>query len=352
MYVSLKYIHNQIMPAQKSFYLFIYYIVFTVFVCLVFSSLATSFENSGKLEDGLTEQSFQLTVSQEQSPSVTVKEWLDTVRKKDDSFLVMKRDASYVSKEIFLQNYPFRLASDEKIGGLPNQSAFVDESYKQNFNEGSGKPSLRAFGKVYTVYATFNNPNDSLRMNSTIYYTMNQKAKFEGDFLIDGIEKKKLQEVVHTFQMQHEGVDLELTSNQLSLMERITFVFKEQMILLIVLMLTLILILINTIATIITWIESRKEEIHIRYMVGGSYQRIQWGLLKDYWFIIFSSFIIGTIIAYAIYQIQLFDTLIHTFRFDAVLYTFIFCFVLGTSIAYPSIRYYYQTHIVKKERKR
>lgn len=117
MYVSLKYIHNQIMPYQKSFYLFIYYIVFTVFVCLVFSSLATSFENSGKLEDDLTEQSFQLTVSQEQSPSVTVKEWLDTVRKKDDSFLVMKRDASYVSKEIFLQNYPFRLASDKKSRG-------------------------------------------------------------------------------------------------------------------------------------------------------------------------------------------------------------------------------------------
>ncbi|GEK30520.1 hypothetical protein KZO01_08290 [Kurthia zopfii] len=339
------------MPYKKSLYLFIYYIIFVVFVCLVFSSLAASFENSGKLEDGLTEQSFQMVVSQDEGESVRVKTWLDFIREKESSFILMKRDSSYVSKEIFLQNYPFRLASEKRIEHLPDQSAFIDQDVQQNSMNRSDGKVIHAFGKDYIVYGTFNNPNDSLRMNSTIYYSMNEQNVFEGEFLIDGIAEKKLRQFVHDFQKHYAHLNIELTANQLSIVERITFVFKEQMILLVVLMLTLILIVINTIATIITWIESRKEEIQIRYLVGGSSKGIQWDLLKDYWLIVSCSFLVGTLIAYAIYQLGLFDILIQSFRLDAVVYSFIFCFVLGTSIAYPSIRYYDQSHIVKRGEK-
>lgn len=315
-----------------------------MFVCLTFSALQHSFAQTGKLEDGVHADSIKVTMSTE-NPKLTIKQFVQNLQENDDSFFVLKNTSTTDMKRLSIHNAVFPLAGPKKIDSLPSNAALLSKAYENNI-QGHNPPLISAYGKTYEVKKLFSPQETNLFLPASLYIGMNTNASLNGEFIVDGVSKNDLTKVLDTF--VDESFQYELSDVRLALKDRLILVVKDQIIVIGVLLLTLILILVNTISTITTWLASREKEITVLFLIGASKAALRYKLLYDYWKIIIASFLAGISLAYFIYLSHVFDILFTDMQWQSIIVSFIFCFIFGTCITWPSILFYTRRYTIYK----
>ena len=179
----------------------------------------------------------------------------------------------------------------------------------------------------------------------SIYIGMNTNAQLKGDFTIDGVSKSH---IAHVLDNQRDAVTYTLSPATLTFKERLTLIFKDQLIIIGVLLLTLLLMFINTIHTVVAWLTARAKEFHVRFLVGAHATTLFAQIICDYWKVLTMSSICGIGGAYIVHLTGLFDTLFTSFHWQAIACAILFCFLFGTIITTPIIAIYTKRFTVKK----
>ncbi|MGE7093782.1 FtsX-like permease family protein [Lysinibacillus sp. NPDC048646] len=330
---------------NRSIYIIIYLVAVSTFTCLAFSSILTSYENTKNLQNGLSENSIQVSIQSNMGETnLTNNDMLDKLVNASDSFLLYKELGTYYGKEIYLHNtiFPFETASNRKDINFFIDSIIIDQALLNNTITKNDTQYFLFKGKYYEVIDSFIKVKKDINQDSSFFTALNIQDSLIGNYVIDGIPKQTLENILNEFVATFNG-DLTYSIDSLSLnfKDRISLVFKDQILIIFILLLTILLIVMNTIGTIIAWIDSRKDEIKTRYLVGASSFQIQFWLLKEYWLILISSFLIGTIAAIIVFNFGFLNYLIKEVNIYGIFISLCFCFFIGTLTAIISITYHY-----------
>lgn len=318
---------------KRSIYIIIYYVTVAAFSCLSFSSLVVSFEKTGSLPDGLSSESLQITIQSSDEASisnVTTGSFIKTIKEMTNTPFVMHKDTGTPNgKEFYVYKKKLPLVNYKPIS---NNTAiiYLDTSLKNNSISMDGKNYFIYKNTTYEVVGTYKRQRKNINQNSAFFASMDVNAGITGSYYIDGISSEDMFRVMEKLRNDDTSIEVGVVPMRQTLKERMTLVVKDQTVVIILLVITFFLIGISTIGTTMGWINSRKDEIYARYLVGGTFKNIQWWLLKDYWMILLVSFTIGLFISYIIIKINIFNYVVNEIDIYGILFAFIFCFILGT----------------------
>jgi len=328
---------NIIFLLKKSIYLISYFIVISIFGCLSFSALASSFNQTENLSNGLNQDSLGLVVySPYNETDILIEDLLTTLETSEDtSYLVYKDDGTNYGKKVYLHNKEFPLISDlekETFKGL--DCAVIDNLLISNIIQENNKEYFLYNGKKYEVLGKFKGEMKNLNPDSLFFVSLNTQESLLGNYSIDGLSVNIISSTLEELKKIDSNLEFELYSLYPTLPDRILLTIQDQLLIIILMVIVLILISINTIDNTLLWYDSRKEEIYARYLVGATNKNLHFWLIAEYLYIITGSFICGTIIAYLAWRTKILVYIVPSFNVIGIIFTFILCFLIGMATVF------------------
>lgn len=304
------------------------------FTCLSFSALSESYDNTGILQNGLSEDSLIVSISAENGESTaTTGSFLEVLGASEaQSFLVYKDIGSHYGIEFFLKNktFPLPIQTDEKNLSTNQPIIILDQSLLHNTVIRNGKAYFLYKNEQYEVMGNYQRKEKNVNQDSSFFATMDQEADSTGTYYIDGLSYQEVSNAFKKLKQKDQTLDFAMFPLQINFQDRISLVVQDQAVIVILLVVTFFLIAINTISTTIAWLDARRDESYARFLVGATFNNVQWWLLKEYWLILAGSFAFGLIISYGIIKSGIFRYVVTNLNIYGVGLALLFCFVLGT----------------------
>lgn len=317
---------------KKSIYIIIYYIAVAAFSCLAFSALLNSYKATGILQDGLGDESLQVSiVSPSGESSMTTGQFVDELLAMNPSpFLLYKDNGSNYGVEYSIHNreLPFSVKTISRDEESPVM--ILDEALLHNTATQNGDKIFLYKSKPYHVIATFDKQEKNINQDSSFYASLDKQADVTGTYYIDGLEAEEITKTLDTLVSGNTELNYQMLPLKKTVKERVALVIQDQALVVILLAATLFLIAINTIGTTLAWIHSRNDEIYARYLVGATFKNLQWWLLKDYWLIVAGSFAAGLAVSFIIVQSGVFNYVVNDLNIIGIAIALVFCLILGT----------------------
>lgn len=325
---------------RKSLFIFIYYVTVATFSCLAFSSLIISYEKTGLLQDNLSINSIGVSIQSSNGPlaeSVSTGTLIENLTSKtQEPFILYKDTGTPNGKEFYVFNQEFPIASTNNILHKDISIIYLNHSLEKNIIKENGKQYFFYKSKPYEVAGTFERVRKNINQDSAFFASLDMNANVTGVYYVDGVSLENMNQVLKTLRNEDSSLDINMFPMKQTLKDRISLVVEDQVIVIILIMVAFLLIGFNTIGTTSAWISSRNDEIYARYLVGGTFRKVQWWLLKEYWLILVVSFLVGLLISFLILKANIFNYLINEIDIYGVLLAFLFCFSLGTITGYIS----------------
>ncbi|KOY14202.1 ABC transporter permease [Paenibacillus xylanivorans] len=329
---------------KRSIYIIIYYIAVGTFTTLSFSALLTSYANTQTLQNGLTQESIYFSIQAEHAPSVKVNQLLDELKKQSSSFLLYKDEGNSYAKSIYLHNYifPMMTSSERQITSIPPGNVILDKSLLNNTVIHENDLFFLYNGKYYKVKDSFIWINKYINIDSKFFVALEQDQISSGQYSVDGINLTKLEVALNELN-QKTSISYSIIPATQSYTERIRLALQDQAFIVIVFAVSLLLMLLSIFGTTVSWIQSRRDELRTRHLVGATASDLRKWLLKEYWPLLLFSFTIGCVLAWVIAKMEIFNAIIKEVSVWGSLLSFLFCLIIGTLTAIISIyRYGYK----------
>ena len=154
----------------------------------------------------------------------------------------------------------------------------------------SGRTYFLYKNKKYEVVGNYKRKEKNVNQDSSFFATMDQEADSTGTYYIDGLSYQEVSNALEKLKQKDNTLDFAMFPLQKNFRERVSLVVQDQAVMVILLIVTFFLIAINTISTTIAWLDSRNDESYARFLVGATFNNVQWWLLKEYWLILAGSF--------------------------------------------------------------
>jgi hypothetical protein len=235
-------------------------------------------------------------------------------------------------KEFHLQNkaFPLSIKTDAKNMNTNQAVIILDQSLLHNTIIKNNKTYFLYKNEPYEVVGTYKGKQKNINQDSSFFAAMDQEADSTGTYYIDGFSYQTVSTALERLKQDDQTLEFAINPLQKSFKDRVTLVVNDQMVIVILLIVTFFLIAMNTIGTTIAWLDTRKDESYARFLVGATLNNIQWWLLKEYWLILAGSFALGLAISFWIIQSGIFRYILTGLNIYGVGFALIFCFVLGT----------------------
>ncbi|UTR16780.1 hypothetical protein MM221_09820 [Salipaludibacillus sp. LMS25] len=320
---------------KKSLYIIAYYSLVATFSCLAFSSIIESYEKTAILPDGLSADSLRLEIhsdEQDEGKLATTAQLIDQLRAQSgQSFLLYKEVDKRFGKSFFLHEHELPISTvDWQKLSAEKPVALLDLSIKHHAIEREGKKYFSYKNKDYEVMDLFIPRESVIDFNRSFLISLDQTANILGVYDIDGLSASTVSQALTALQEDIPSLMFDLHPLQPTFKERLTHVVQDQLIIIIMLSVTIIFIGMSTIGTTMAWIDSRRDEIYARYLVGARFRDVQWWLLKEYLLVLGGSFAIGAICAFLLISSDMFNKVVTLFDGRGLITALIFCLIIGT----------------------
>jgi len=319
---------------KKSLYLIIYYIAVATFTALSFSTILTSYKNTQFLQDGLTQNSLYFSIQENSNSGVSVGQVIEALEQHSNSFLIYKDLGNHYAKSIYLNQYSFPLKTlgEQPIDSIQPGQIILDQSLLNNAIIKDGTPQFLYNGKHYVILESFTWINKYINIDSRFFVALTQEESAIGNYSIDGVTQSNLKTALDQLS-KNNPISYSIHSATQSFQERFQLVLQDQSFVMIIFAVALLLMTLSIFGTTISWIQSRKDELRIRHLVGATSTNLRMWLLKEYWILLSFSFVIGVFIAWLIVRWGMFSAIIQEVTLMGIFISFIFCSVLGTLTA-------------------
>jgi len=320
---------------RKSKYLICFYVVIALFSTLSFSVFLSMFELSEPLHDGLSQESISVRIGLSEfdaQTSLTVGELLTALKATSGTeFLLYKNNGIMdgpSARSFYLYNHDFPLEIDilqERNEHI--RSVMMDKMLLPNARYESGNYYFLYRGYEYQVIGTF---QQAAVIGGADFFTeIDVETSILGVYAIDGLSTHDISEAVRTLQMRDSNLIAEFIPLERTLTARMIIVLQASFFVIVAMILALIFIGLGTLTHTVSWLELRQNEINVRYLVGATTQNIQRWLLKEYFLIISGSFAIGCLLAFLIWQTDIFYQIMPNFHLLGIGFAFMLCLILG-----------------------
>lgn len=317
---------------RKSRYLICFYVMIALFSTLSFSVILSMYERAGRLHDGISQDGILVRLDSLYSDSdvtLTVNDFINALKDINNTDFLLYQNIGHEAQAFYLWDREFPLVvewlQEENIGKM--DLVIIDELLLPNARYEAGRHYLWYYGHDYQVIGTFQ--RDEIMGGTLFFFPIDEEAPLLGTYVIDGLSI----EVISVSVQQLQGIDSNLTVEFMPLertfSDRMLIVVQVSFFVVVALVLALILIGFGTMTHTITWLELRRNEINVRYLVGATTRHIQRWLLKEYLFIISCSFVLGSAVAFLIWQTGLFHIIMPDFHLLGIGISFVLCLILG-----------------------
>ncbi|MBM7717628.1 ABC-type antimicrobial peptide transport system permease subunit [Bacillus thermophilus] len=318
---------------KKSFYIIAYYMVVATFSCLAFSSLINSYERTAILPDGLSANSLRVTIqsAEEEIEKRTAGNLIEELESKSNRpFLLFKEVDMAYGKYFYLHQHDLPVSTVD-WDQVPKEQpvAVLDKAMIHNVTEKNGKKYFRYNSRDYEVMDLFTPKEVMTELERSFFISLDPTINITGVYDIDGLSLNTVRQALISLQKDIPSLHFEVNPLHPSMKERIDYVIEDQMVIVVMLLVTMIFIGMSTIGTTTAWIDSRRDEIYARYLVGARFKDIQWWLLKDYLFVLIGSFAAGAVIAFLLIAVNAFDKVVNAFDERGLMVAFVFCLFIG-----------------------
>ncbi|MED3646644.1 FtsX-like permease family protein [Halalkalibacterium halodurans] len=320
---------------KKSLYIIAYYIVVATFSCLAFSSLIDSYEQTATLPDGLSPDSLRITIYLEEADKelLTTDQFIEQLMSQGDQPFLLYKDVDMAyGKFFYLQQRDLPVSKVDWMQAYEDQPvAVLDHAMKHNIIEKGEKKYFRYNNQDYEVIDLFTPKNHVMELERSFFISLDPTTNIAGVYNIDGLSPNTVNQALMSLQEEVPALLFEINPLQPTMKERIEYVLEDQFIVIIILIVTISFIGMSTIGITSAWIDSRRDEIFARYLVGARFKDIQWWLLREYLIVLTGSFTIGAICALLLVSVNAFDKVVTVFDGRGLMTSLAFCLTIGTS---------------------
>lgn len=319
---------------MKSKYLIFFNVIIALFSTLSFSVFLSMYERAGRLHDGLSQDSMLIRINSLQFDSdeaLTVNDFLNILKETSSEFLLY-RDNGVMDGPSARSFYLYNRELPLEIAFLQTEnnhvrSVIMDEMLLPNARYEASNHYFFYRGYEYKVIGTFQHAE--VIGGADFFTEIDVETSILGIYAIDGLTDEHISEVVRALQTLNSDLVVEFMPLERTFTERMLIVLQVSFFVIISMLLALFFIGLGTLTHTVVWLELRKNEINARYLVGATTKHIQRWLLKEYFFIISGSFVLGCVLAFLIWKIGVFRYIMPYFHLLGVGLAFILCLILG-----------------------
>lgn len=299
-----------------------------------FSALSESYQNTGVLQNGLSENSLAVYINAlNGKPTATTGSLIHKLGENENNSFVLYKDIGLnYGKEFFLYNkeFPFSIKTYAKNIKTNLPIIILEQSLLHNTVTKNNKIYFLYRNEPYEVVGNYKRKQKNINQDSSFFVAMDLKVDAVGTYYIDGLSYQTVSTALERLKQEDQTLDFAIQPLQKNFQERVSLVIQDQAVIVILLIVTFFLIAINTVGTTIAWLDARRDESYARFLVGATFKNIHWWLLKEYWFILVGSFALGLTVSSGIIQFGIFRYVVTNLNNYGVGLAFLFCFVLGT----------------------
>lgn len=285
--------------------------------------------------DFLSKEYLDFNINKFEDVDINLKDITNQISSYDNT-LIYKVENSSNSKGIYYsKNYIFKL--NLKEGRIFNQNDFkyntntvlISSNILNKIEIKDGKRCILHNNNYYEVIGVYQKSSNKINLDSDYYFNLLAKNNFnysdiDGNFLLDTDEYN----IMSIFE-SIGYININKRMNDNNFIEKLEKVMSVQCINIITVVLIILLIFLSTIGTTTSWVESRKNELMIRFLSGANYNMIKRMLVKEYIYLITCSFIIGYIISYFISSLDFKVFVVFNFSLITLIISFTMTMILG-----------------------
>jgi len=317
---------------RKSRYLISFYVMIALFSTLSFSVILSMYERAGRLHDGISQDGILVRLGSSYSDSdmtLTVDDFINVLKDINNTDFLLYRNENHEAQAFYLWNreLPFMVEWLQVENIEKMNSVIIDELLLPNARYEAGHHYIWYHGHDYQIIGTFQ--RDEIMGGSLFFFPIDLENPLLGQYVIDGLSIEDISISVQQLQDVNSNLTVEFMSLEQTFFDRMLIVIQVSFFVFVALLLAIIFIGFGVMTHTIAWLELRRNEIDVRYLVGATTKHIQEWLLKEYVFIISCSFILGSIIAFLIWKIGLFDIIMPEFHLLGIGISFVLSLILG-----------------------
>jgi len=326
------------MFVKRSLYLIIYYVVVTAFTCLSFSAFFASYTSTKVLQDGLTSESLKFSIMDEQalennsSAELTNQTLIQQIESNSNSFLLYKGKETSSVRNVYLNQFslPLPMKNGQKVQKMPEHSIILDHDLLHSTFDQNGESYFSYRGQDYKVIGSFDKENKYIYRNSSLFVSFPLEESAIGEYTVEGVSRETLGTILNKITAEDPSLSYSIRPMISGFKDRMILALRDQTFVAIVFGISIFLIVLSTLGTTLAWLQSKRDEIQARSLVGANQNDIRLWLIKEYLIVLAISFLIGNILAQWVVKSGSFYEIIPETTVTGSFFSLLFFFLIGT----------------------
>lgn len=285
---------------RKSLSVIVLNTVMATLIVMGFSNLITAYQMTDYCPDGLSKSYMEYRVHYGVEGKTSALDMIEAIESRSANYVLYRASGNGIYGIAAKGNIPqFDLVSGRNLTtedfDTHSNVALVSEETAAQCTSHSDKLWFSNMNVLYEVIGVYRmSDNTVIKDAGAVYSLLPNKSSIEGTYRLDagGQTENTLSAVndICSLDILHSPTDY-------SFWGRMKAAMQNQNIPIIVIVLVLLMVALNSVDATANWLDSRRREIYIRRICGGSRSRIHKMLFQNYLAIITPCYCIGTLLA-------------------------------------------------------
>lgn len=286
---------------RKSLSVIVLNTVMAALIVMGFSNLITAYQMTDYCPDGLSKSYMEYRVHYGVEGKTSALDMIEAIESQSANYVLYRASGNGIYGLAAKGNIPqFDLVSGRNLTtedfDMHRNVALVSEEIAAQCTSHSDKLWFSNMNVLYEVIGVYRiSDNTVIKDAGAVYSLLSNNTTIEGTYRLDaGSQTASTLSVVNdicSFDILHSPADYTFGG-------RMKTAMQNQNMPIIVIVLVLLMVALNSVDATANWLDSRRREIYIRRICGGSRGRIHKMLFQNYLAVIAPCYCVGTLLAY------------------------------------------------------